>query len=1065
MNMQNCGRLLASTVLSSAALVAVMGVTPALAQAPIEAAQPGQQVEEVVITGSRIRRAETNTPAPVSVIDSAAIAERGFTSAAQALNQISSIAAQVPQANNSGSNAGNGQQFPNLFGLGAGRTLTLINGRRMVTSGGASTGAGSNGGGDRVVDANIIPTGLVKKVDVVQAGGAAVYGSDAIAGVVNYILNDKFEGIELDAQYGITSRNDYPQNSYRATIGKNFMDGRGNIAVDLEYAKTRPLYNRDRDEWTLTRPSFTNPANLTLTDGQSPTIAVDARQKFWEFNQNGVIFSVNPNTLGPAAYTAPSSSFLVRPTGTALTQGFQVAPDGKSLLTYNAGQGLTAGSFPGVPFAAGGDGFDYADLFTLYSGLERKNASLVGHYDITDHIKFSTEWLYAQTEGRDPLAGAVSTTILNSVDSGNGAIPFNRTNAFLTPAMIAALDATVQTGPPIAAVQFRQGGTLWLSKQWNDVLPTREATTTTDTWRGLAGFSGDFDALDRNFYWEASYSRAQTKGHTLSWGVDTKKFAAATVNPVMNSAGQIVCGVNADAITTNDMPGCVPLNIFGQGTASQAASAYVVVPTGNDYLNSQDDFLATLGGDIIQLPGGKAAFSLAYEYRKESTKYLPSQADRLGLTGSGVPTLPTIGSYDTNELSGEVLVPIFGGDFSFPFMKALEFNGQYRHVDNSLAGKENIWGANLRWDVGYGLTIRATRSRNFRAPSLAQLFAPTRTALGSIGGTDPCDFRAINSGTVPAVRGANCLALFTANPGYGSVDLATVNATRATAGQAPIANTAVNRLANFQSDASNFNSALITSGGNTSLLNEVSNTKTIGFVYQPTFIPGLTIVADRVDVDLTDGLSQFTTFNFLNTCVDSTTMPAAICSLITRDPTSGEITGGRTTTFNAGKISYRGEVYNINYSFPIGRFFNDADYGTLELAAEATHTTRLQASVTGFDLVRVDGTAFQQGAGATGLPDWQARFDMRYAKGPFRFIYTLNYLPQTASAFAATTDTTQFPVVKANYRHNISATYNFGAYAIRAGVNNLTDERPSYPTRNYGDILGRSYFVGLNAKF
>jgi iron complex outermembrane receptor protein len=1053
MNMQNCGRLLASTVLSSAALVAVMGVTPALAQAPAA----GQQVEEVVITGSRIRRAETNTPAPVTVIDSAAIAERGFTSAAQALNQITSIVAQVPQADNSGTSSGSGQQFPNLFGLGAGRTLTLVNGRRMVTS--------SSGTGDRKVDANIIPTGLIKKVDVVQAGGAAVYGSDAIAGVVNYILKDNFEGAELDAQYGITSRNDYPTYSYRATVGHNFQGGRGNIALDLEYAKTRPLYNQDRDEWSITRPSFTNPANLTLTDGQSPSIAVDARQKFWEFNQNGVIFSVNPNTLGPAAYTAPSSSFLVRPTGAPLTQGFQIAADGKSLTTYNAGQGLTAGSFPSVPFAAGGDGFDYADLFTLYSGVERKNASLVGHYDITDHIKFSTEWLYAQTEGRDPLAGAVSTTILNSVDSGNGAIPFNRTNAFLTPAMIAALDATVQTGPPIAAVQFRQGGTLWLSKQWNDILPTRESITTTDTWRGLAGFSGDFDAFGRNFYWDASYSRAQTRGHQLGWGVDTKKFAAATVNPVVNSTGQIVCGVNADAITTNDMPGCVPLNIFGQGTASQAAAAYVVVPTGNDYLNTQNDFLATLGADLFQVPGGKVAFNVAYEHRQEDAKFLPSQSARLGLTGSGVPTQPTAGGYNTNELSGEVLVPIFGGDFSFPFMKALEFNGQYRHVDNSIAGKENVWGANLRWEVGYGLTIRGTRSRNFRAPTLGQLFDPSRTALGSIGGTDPCDNRAINSGTVPAVRTANCLALFTANAGYGSVDLATVNAARALAGQAPIANTAANRLANFQSDASNFNSAQITSGGNPNLANEVSDTKTIGFVYQPTFIPGLTIVADRVDVDLRDGLSQFTTFNFLNTCVDSTTMPAAICSIVTRDPNSGEITAGRTTTFNAGKISYRGEVYNINYSFPIGRFFNDADYGTLELAAEATHVTRLQASVTGFDRVRVDGTAYQQGAGVTGTPDWQGRFDVRYAKGPLRLVYSLNYLPDTVTAFGATTDTTQFPNVKANYRHNVSATYNFGKYSARVGVNNLTDERPSFPTRTYGDILGRSYFVGLTARY
>jgi len=144
-------------------------------------------LETVVITGSRIRRDVASTPAPVVTYGSAAFEERGLISAGDALNEITSLRPQLNQAAGDGSNSGSGQQYPELFGLGTGRTLTLVNGRRFATT--------SSGLGDAQVDANIIPTGLIDRIEVVQAGGAAVYGSDAIAGVVNYILKDNFEGL------------------------------------------------------------------------------------------------------------------------------------------------------------------------------------------------------------------------------------------------------------------------------------------------------------------------------------------------------------------------------------------------------------------------------------------------------------------------------------------------------------------------------------------------------------------------------------------------------------------------------------------------------------------------------------------------------------------------------------------------------------------------------------------------------------------------------------------------------------------------------------------------------
>ena len=1030
MNSQtNWCRLLASTALSGAAVVTMMGVAPAFAQ---------EQVEEIVVTGSRIRRAETTTEAPVTVINAEAITERGFVSAAQALNNVSSNIPSNPLASGSGNAAGSPQQFANLFGLGAGRTLTLVNGRRMVTS---ATRIGGNVTGDRVVDGNIIPAGLIERVDVVQAGGAAVYGSDAIAGVVNYVLKRNFEGIELDAQYGESSRSDYPQYSYRATIGRNFAEGRGNIAANFEYSKTRPLYNVDRPGTDFPRAPYPNPANTSLTDGQPPTIEASGLRRFWAFNNEGVIFSANPGT----GYPAPASPFLVRSPGMSNLQGLQVSQDGRSFIPYNTGTGLLPGSFPGVPFASGGEGWDYREIAALISGVERKTGTVIGHYDLTPNVRVVGEFIYAQTEGRDPYGGqGVSTTILSQPGTGTSAIAFNRTNPFLTSAQIATLDAANAT--------FRNGGNLFLSKQWADLVPSRESTFTTDTWRGMAGLEGDLNVMDRNFYYSLSYSRAETRSRTRSWAVDTRKLYNAA-QAVRNGAGQIVCAINADAIATNDDPSCAPLNIFGRGTYSHSAMSYVVVPNGEDFVSQQDNVLATLGGDLFDLPAGPLKFSAAYEYRKEQAKFVPSVAQQRGLIGQGVPTLSTRGEFDTNEFSGELLAPLLGGDFTLPLVKAFDINGSYRRVDNSIAGVENVWGIGARWDTGYGLTFRASKSRNFRAPTLNQLFEPTRVALASIGtGGDPCDFRYINQGTVPSVRRANCLALFQANPGYGVTD--TVGA----------GSSAQARLATFQSDAANFPAATITTGGNTSLRNEVSDTVTYGLIFQPSYIPGLTIVADRVEVDLTDGLSAFTSANFLATCFDSTTQPADICAQVTRQA-NGQIATGRTTTFNAGKLLFRGEVYNINYSFPIGRFFNDADLGNLELAVEATHTTRLEASVTGVDTQRVDGTAYANVAGITGTPDWVVRFDARYRLGPVRVLYTLNYLPETVTSYGANIETAQYWHVKENYRHSVSVMYDFRNYTFRAGVNNLTDQMPSWPTRSYGDILGRQYFAGVRARF
>ncbi|MFD2137499.1 TonB-dependent receptor plug domain-containing protein [Novosphingobium resinovorum] len=291
------------TLLTTTALsVAVFG-SPVHAQDLSPAAFDGAGAESageaIVVTGSRIRRALNSDAAPVLEVGQQQILDRGYVSVADALNDLPSNVPTLNQADGSGASSGSGIQAPNLFGLGAGRTLTLLNGRRMVTS--SSGIGGTDGVGDAQVDSNILPLGLLERVEVYQGGGAAVYGSDAIAGTVNYILKKDFTGIVLDGQTGISDRGDYGTYSLRGTAGFNFAEGRGNFAVDVGWSKSPSLRFSDRPLSNLGRLTVSNSADTGPTDG-IPSVKEIFNAGFWPFNGNGVIFTA----------PAPPPSFLLR---------------------------------------------------------------------------------------------------------------------------------------------------------------------------------------------------------------------------------------------------------------------------------------------------------------------------------------------------------------------------------------------------------------------------------------------------------------------------------------------------------------------------------------------------------------------------------------------------------------------------------------------------------------------------------------------------------------------------------------------------------------------------------
>ena len=974
-------------------------------------------VQEVVVTGSRIKRSATDSPAPIDLMSKQDLTDRGFINAGDLLNLVTANTPSFAATTSVNGPAGGGQTYPNLFNLGSGRTLTLVNGQRFVSTSTPITPSEGQGGGSGLggagngVDTGVIPIGLLDHVEVVEAGGAAVYGSDAIAGVVNYVLKQHFTGIEADVQAGTSYKGDHDQYSARITAGTDFADGRGNIAADFEWSKTQPLLQTQRDYEASTR----------FAGG----LEVIPDANFYAFNRTGVLFSI------PAPVPicgGPGGNCFVYSGGNALT----FSKDGTTLVTYNPGTG--PGGSPSLfpPFANGGDGYPLEDLTALSTGIERRTLNVVGHYDITDHLKVSAQLVYNHEVGTDPIGsqGFFKSVLSPSPDD---AVLIFKSNPYLTSAEVAEISAADPT--------FAHGGPVWLSKAFNNVLPTQTFTYPTDTYSAHIGLDGDFTSMGRNFTYSVGFSHGEVESYQYGWDVYTANFANA-ISAAKNGSGQIVCSINAVTVTD---PNCAPIDPFGSGAISAAAAKYVDAPIGYHYSNREDDFLALFGGDIVHLPGGMMKFSIGYEHRNEYDSFTPSAAQQAGLNdgSGGAPSPVTGGSYQTNELSGELLVPILGEGFTVPGVKGVDFSAQGRLVDNSIAGHNTVWGLGLNARLDGGLTLRASRSQNFRAPTLYQLFAPTSTSLGG-GIVDPCDARFIAQGPVPSTRLANCTALFAANPTFGTGP-----------GEAAPGSSVAQRLAAFADTAVNFSTAEITSGGNPDLKNEVSETFTYGFVYQPSYVPGaLTVTADYISVDILNGLTAFTPTNFADSCYDNTSASAA-CGFFTRDA-FGNIATAIQTTFNAASLKYKGETVNIDYRFPVEWLIRRPDSGNLELQLETTHNDQLKQVV--------DGSTTQI-AGTIAEPRWVLRGDLRYINGPFRFTYEAFYLPSALTAEGANSTNTAVPVVSSNLEHSISASYDFGRIRLRAGINNLTNEPPSPTTLTYGDFIGRTFWVGLTAKY
>jgi len=680
-----------------------------------------EDLSEVIVTGSRIARPELERLQPTTTINSDFIDKRSYSNVIDALNELPAFGEPDNSPVGGESGFGVGQSFANLYGLGSQRTLTLVDGRRFVGANSPSI-FGATGNGGEQVDLNVIPTGLIDRIEVVGVGGAPIYGADAIAGTINIIMKHNYEGLQIDADGGISSRGDGTQERVRALYGKNFDDERGNITLSAEYANGDGLTGSQRAR-------YSDGLSYIVPNGPSPYAYVLTNNlRIGSLSNQGV-----PMTSD--GYLNFFNNGITSPTG--------------QLLSFNNGQlaPYTLGPQDGTGvYNIGGNGINFAPLTQIESPLERLNVSSLGDFHFNDYIRGFEELWFSETHA-DIIAsqGTYDTYLFAPAGTVSGNLILSSSNPFLS----AADQATIQRNLAAAGVPTNA---FYLGRLNQDI-GGNDTAANQNTKRAVLGIDGDLPILGHTYHYEVSANYGQTINDNNSPSINYQNFINA-LNAVRGPNGQITC---APGYVSSPYPtearNCAPFNPFGFGIATAAAQEYVTSMAQATSTLTQRDIVANINGDLVDLWAGPIKASFGYENRRESANFQPDAFYQAG-AGYDVPIGPLEGSFMSNEVFGEVLAPLVAPSNNIPGIHRIELEGAIRDVDQSVSGKAITWTSGLRFEPVEMLQLHGNYTRSIRAPSVTEAFLPTSEAFDTA--SDPCDQSLINSGPDPAVRAANC---------------------------------------------------------------------------------------------------------------------------------------------------------------------------------------------------------------------------------------------------------------------------------------------------------------------
>lgn len=1004
-------RLRNSSALAGGIIAAALIGTPVLAQT----APPPQDetnVGEVVVTGSRIRVQDYVAANPITSVTAETIENSGQTNLTNFLTDIPALSQSLTLQDGADTSTPGlaGLNLLELRGLGTDRTLVLVNGRRHISS----------SPGTAAVDINSIPVALVERTEVLTGGVSAVYGADAVSGVVNFILKDDFEGVDFRTQYGTSDAGGADNYFASLLLGDNFAEGRGNVTVALEYNKDEALTVSERD--------YTRSGNRAIFVNNP-----DDPETFGGLQTPGITDLILANNV--RYFDTSRGGSIYTNFGTATTRS------GVSFLGSGAPfvDGTDTGGFTSI----GGSGSPLDDFNDdLLPGLERGTISLTGRYDITPGLRAFTELKYTQSQSQFFAQPSYVYGLFVPLD--NPFIPASARADALTPGGLGLSDGAV------------------LLARDNFDLGTQNYDITRETYRAVVGLSGD---LTDNIGFEASYvyGRADQEQTAKNVIINDRFFAATDV---IVSGGQPVCRSNIDptAVPVGDVfgqfqfpeeafgatftpganSGCQPLNLFGEGLNSQAAIDWINGEYTDEATIEQHVFNAFVSGDtqgFFSLPGGPVGFVFGGEYRKETSDARPSDIQLLAdsleypLTGVGRASR-TQGEFDVSEFFAEVSAPIVK---DLPFAKSVELSAAYRYSDYSTSGGTDTWNVNGRWDIDDTLAFRATVARAVRAPNIVDLFRGRQQTFSAFA--DPCSRENLTDGENPTLRLQNCTA-----------DLTPFGLT--VGGPGSYTNTSSESVGGFVQ-------------GNPLLNPESADTYTFGFVITPADIPGFSLSLDYYNIEITDAIQAYAPQTIVNNCYDLP-RPNQFCDLIERGTVAGN--AGRVVSFNqipGNLATYETSGWDLNaqYRLDPANFGMERDIGTFNFSLVANLLDTLS-------FTEVSGADPTNSQNRPGSPEYTATFDVTWNWKALSANYGFSYfnavdrqsrqsLSNNPDLYAA--EYRRFP---AREVHDIRVGYDVNdGLGLYAGVNNFTDQQPAIGTESYPvDALGRYFYVGATAK-
>lgn len=702
-------KVLASAICASL-LVAGTAYAQDSSQSTTDTGTAPQQLQTITVTGTHIREAQLATAQPVVAITHDEIQKQGFTSVADILQNLTVVGSPAISRSDvlaSGENVGG--YYVDIHNIGASRTLVLLNGKRLGT-----TTSGLS-------DLQQIPISAVERIDVLKDGASAIYGSDAIGGVVNIITRDHFTGAEFSGYVGQYDENsDGQKQTYSMTIGAR--GDKGSVMLSAEYAKEDPVWAKDR--WFSKTP-------------KGPRHPLDG----WTVvGKQGVFFNYNPSTY--ALYGMCDYYFCtLNPGG----DSSKIGPNG---------------DYHPSDFASGSpDTTNTNEDYMLYSGTERKTLFVNGTWDFNDHVHFQSDLLYNDRTtsvtdagypfqpgftlpGSDVSIGLSPDSYFNPLGNGplgNGAVP----------------DKNLQF--------YRRG--------WE--VPRAEQDSLT-TYRFGGTFSGDFDIGDHNWNWDVGGFVNENRYLRHSQGNFNLVATSEALGPsyLNTTTGRVECGTAADPIPYGSTPGsCVPWNPMiqadytGQGSLTgnpdlQAFLFPIFTDTGK---TRTTDYTANLTGSVLTLPAGDLSVALGVEYRQEKGNYIPGPFRQAALS-TDLAVGPTGGEYTVKSEYLEVSVPLLK---DIPAFQSLSLDAAIRHEKYSSFGSTTNDKISLTWRPIQDLMIAGTIAHGFRAPQISDLY-------GGLSGnfafyTDPCDItKQAGTNSAVAARCANGIGDQAGIPNAGS---------------------------------------------------------------------------------------------------------------------------------------------------------------------------------------------------------------------------------------------------------------------------------------------------------